>query len=108
MFFWLNSEGRDITLRKYLRILHLYGKNAIIIETYSTGTGHVSTGIEMRWKLTKITAPEHLRTDKDEMMELIKEAFDAIGFDGKRDVVTKVIFDFIAEPRFIPEPRETK
>ncbi|MEK3793113.1 hypothetical protein MKX42_15395 [Paenibacillus sp. FSL R7-0204] len=34
--------------------------NVIGMDTYSTGTGNVSSGIEMFWKITKIEAPGSL------------------------------------------------
>lgn len=37
------------------------------------------------------------------MVELIKEAFDAEGFAGRRDCVTRVNFNYVAEPRFMRE-----
>ncbi|PYG85610.1 hypothetical protein LY28_03298 [Ruminiclostridium sufflavum DSM 19573] len=74
-----------------------------MMETFSKGIGKYNTGVEMWWKITKIEAPKRLLKDKDEMMVLLKEAFDAHGTSGKRDCVTKVNFDFIATPWFICE-----
>lgn len=55
------------------------------------------------WKITKIFAPECLLKDKNEMIDLIKEGLDAQGSGGRRDVVKKVNFDFIATPWFFKE-----
>jgi hypothetical protein len=78
-------------------------KNVIVLETFSDGKGSISTGIKKWWKITKIEAPECLLKDSDEMLGLIKEAFDAEGFAGRIDCVTRVNFDYLTEPRFIPE-----
>ncbi len=79
----------------------VWKKNVIILDTYSKGEGNYSKGIEMWWKITKIKAPDTLIKNMEEMLELIKEAFDAFGFAGIRECVTKVNFDFVAEPEFI-------
>lgn len=79
----------------------VWKKGTIIMETFSEGIGSFTTGTEMHQKITKIEAPESLLTDKDEMLQIIKEAFDGKGVAGRRDCVTNVIFDFIAESKFI-------
>lgn len=79
----------------------IWNNNIIYMDTFSAGNGNVSSGIEMFWKITKIEAPGNLLQDQDEMMALIKEAFDAKGFAGRRDCVTSVHFDYIATPGFV-------
>lgn len=74
--------------------------NVIFMDTYSTGTGNVSSGIEMFWKITKIEAPGSLLQDHEQLIDLIKGALDAKGFAGRRDCVTAVQFDYIATPVF--------
>lgn len=81
----------------------IWENEVILLDTYCKGEGNYSTGIEMWWKITKIIAPDALIKNMEEMLELIKEAFDAIGFAGVRECVTKVNFDFVAEPVFIRE-----
>lgn len=79
----------------------VWGKSVIKLATFNEGNGNVRTGVEMRWKVAQIDAPEDLLDVKEELLELVKEAIGALGFAGRRDCVTNVIFDFIAEPRFI-------
>jgi hypothetical protein len=81
----------------------IWKKNIIKIETFRNGIGSFSTGVEIWWKITKIEAPECMIEDNTEMVELIKEALDAEGSGGRRDCVTRVNFDYIAEPRYIRE-----
>lgn len=72
----------------------------IVLETFSDGKGSISTGIEKWWKITSIEAPECLLKYNDKMLELIKEAIEAEGFG---DCVTRVNFEYVAEPWFTRE-----
>ncbi|AEV67600.1 hypothetical protein [Acetivibrio clariflavus] len=81
----------------------VWQKRVIKIEAYRKSIGDFFTGTEMYWRITKIEAPMFFFNQKDELIELIKEAFDAHGSLGRRDIVTKVNFDYIAEPYFIME-----
>jgi hypothetical protein len=81
----------------------VWKKNVIIIETFSGGTGSYSTGVEKWWRIPSIRIPECMAAEKDKVVELVKEAFDAHGSGYKRDHVKKVEFKHIASPFFIPE-----
>jgi hypothetical protein len=81
----------------------VWKKNVIIMETFSGGSGSNSTGVEVWWKITSIKVPQNLIAEKDAVMELIKEAFDAYGNGYNRTYVRKVEFRFIAEPFFVQE-----
>lgn len=82
----------------------IWNKNVIKLETFSKANDSSPTYKEFWRKVTKIEAPECLFKDKDEMMELIKEAIiaEAIKF-VKGCCEIKVNFDFIAKPIFIME-----
>lgn len=111
---WTIDRERDVFLvslggqgREHSEIPEYYAlvwkKNIIIMETFSGGVGSASTGVEKWWKITSIKVPESLMQEKDTVMDLIKEAFDAYGSRNRRDCVKKVEFRFIATPVFIRE-----
>lgn len=75
--------------------------HVVNLETFSTSSGNLSTGIEMFWKIPKIEAPGELLGNQAELSEVIREAFDAEGFAGRRDCVTKVNFEYMATPVFL-------
>lgn len=79
------------------------GKRVISIETFSWGKGDACVGVEKWWKLTSIKVPQSLFPEKDKIIELIKEAFDAHGSGYKRDHVKKINFEYIASPVFVSE-----
>lgn len=81
----------------------IWNGKVITLETFSKATGSNSTGMEFYWKITKIEAPECLLKDKDEMMNLIKEAFIAYDIGDTKVITSKFNFDFIASPWFIKE-----
>ncbi|PYG83914.1 hypothetical protein LY28_03762 [Ruminiclostridium sufflavum DSM 19573] len=81
----------------------VWGKSVIFLDTFCNGKGDYDTGIEMWWKITKIKAPICLLKDNDKMIEIIKEAFDAMGFAGIRNCVKRVNFEYIAEPVYMQE-----
>ena len=81
----------------------VWEKNVIILETYSEEHGKYSSGIEVRWKISKIKAPEILIQDQQTIINLIKDAFDAKGVGYERDCVISVNFDYIAKPSFVKE-----
>ena len=76
------------------------GKNLILLETYSEEHGMYNSGVDVRWKISKITAPETLKQDQQIIMDLIKDAFDAMGA-GRRDCVKSVNFDYMATPSYV-------
>ncbi|PPD33590.1 MAG: hypothetical protein CTY19_07540 [Methylomonas sp.] len=51
-------------------------------------------GAVMSWRVHKLTLPEALQTQKDEVLQLIRDAFGAIGefFNGKRFISVDVEF----------------
>ncbi|PYG83913.1 hypothetical protein LY28_03761, partial [Ruminiclostridium sufflavum DSM 19573] len=65
--------------------------------------GRKSTGMEYNWKITRIEAPECLLKDKDEMMDIIKDALIAYDTGDKNYSYVKVNFEYIASPWFIKE-----
>lgn len=82
----------------------IWNKNIIELETFSKARRKSDTFMEFWWKVTRIEAPECLFKDKDEMMELIKEALIAEDISNIKNCdTTKVNFDFIAKPVFIME-----
>lgn len=81
----------------------IWNKRVIMLETFSKAIGNNSSGMEFFWKITKIKAPESLLKDKDEMMNMIQEAFIAYDTSDKKGCLTKVNFDFIATPWFFKE-----
>jgi len=81
----------------------IWNKNMIMLETFSKAAGSNSTGMEFNWKITRIEAPECLMKDKDEMMDMIKEALIAYDTSDNNGSATKVNFDYIATPWFIRE-----
>lgn len=81
----------------------VWKKNVIIMETFSWGKGNYTIGAEIWWKIRSIRIPESLIAEKDTIIKLIKEAFDAYGSEHKRAHVKKVNFEYIATPFFMPE-----
>ncbi|WP_150269086.1 hypothetical protein [Paenibacillus tepidiphilus] len=79
----------------------VWNHHFIYLDTFKAGEGNLSTGIEMFWKVTKIEAPGELHRNHEELVDVIREALDAEGYAGRRDCVTKVNFEYIAEPVFI-------
>ncbi|CAH1204392.1 hypothetical protein PAECIP111893_02241 [Paenibacillus plantiphilus] len=99
---YLISLGGQGTYNSDIPMFHtlIWNGNTINIDSFTTGIGDVSSGIEKFWKITKIEAPIDLYEKKDELIDLMKEAFDAKGFAGSKDCVVSVHFDFIAAPEF--------
>lgn len=75
----------------------------IYLRTFSKGKGNYQSGVEMWWKIAGISIPESLEPQKEEVIELIKEAIDAHGSAYRRDHVTKVKFDLVEWPVFYKE-----
>ncbi|PYG83912.1 hypothetical protein LY28_03760 [Ruminiclostridium sufflavum DSM 19573] len=80
----------------------VWKKKVIILETFSGGSGSNSTGVEVWWKITSIKVPQSLIVEKEAVMDLIKEAFEAYGNGYNSTYVRKVEIKFISEPYFIP------
>ncbi|CAH1204396.1 hypothetical protein PAECIP111893_02242 [Paenibacillus plantiphilus] len=99
---YLVSMGGQGTYDSEIPMFHalIWNGNTINIDSFTTGTGDVSIGIEKFWKITRIEAPVDVREKEDELLDLIKDAFDAKGFAGSKDCVVNVHFDFIAAPEF--------
>lgn len=81
----------------------IWNKKIIQLETFSKAEDTSTTFKEYWWKITRIEAPECLFKDKNEMMELIKEALIASDISNIENCDTKVNFDFVAKPIFIME-----
>ncbi len=103
--FGLGGQGSYDTEIPRFYTLVWKGKK-IGLQTFSKGKGDYQSGVELWWKITGISVPESLRPQKEEVMQLIKEAIDAHGSGYRRDHVTKVNFDLIEWPVFYEEVNE--
>lgn len=57
----------------------IWKRKKITIETFNGGSGSRSTGIEKWWRIIGIKVFESLIPEKDIMIDIIKEAFNAYG-----------------------------
>jgi hypothetical protein len=59
-------------------------------------------GATMHWRIHKLNIPDELKNKQEEVMNLIKEAFRAVGdvFNGERYVAVEVEFNITPYPTF--------